>query len=740
MGGAFFASGFAALLYQVIWQRMLGLFAGSDAVTAALVVGAFLLGLGLGSLAAGLVADRLAPRRAAFAFALIEAGIAGFALLSRPFLYDLVVEQLGPLLTGRWAVFGVCFAGLLVPTFLMGLSLPVLAKAVVARIDTAASRIGLLYGVNTLGAAAGTLIGGFLIVGEIGFEASLLLGAMLNLLAGAAALSVRSRLPDRAPSAAVVPADIPAAQPGALGLPAWTVLVFLSGFLIIALEILWLRVLGIAGQGSAYAFPLILGVFLVADGAGLLYGAHWVQRLRDVRRAFILLQAWAALFAAATLLALWLLYPWPPFAAVMGIDQFRATLPAIGWLAALSVLLIGMPAFLLGMSIPVVQRAVQRDMALVGFRVGMVQLGNVFGNAAGSLVCGLVLLHLFGAAGTAVVLVGLAGAMLGWWLWHCARAGRRDAPALALAAAMAAAIAVFPGNTAWWSRIHAVGDGHRAIVAEDRSGVAVLRLKDGAGPMFITGHAQSRVPFWPHHVLLGALGPAIHRAPREVMVVGVGSGGTPYAAGWNPTTRSVRAIELIQPVYEVIRAYAALHPNSALAWLTRDPRFELVVGDGRREIFVSGRQWDVIEADAILPQTSHSGMLYSVEFLRLVRDSLRADGLFVQWAPTERVVESFVSVFPHAILLRPLSVLVGSKSPIPWDREAVLARLASPVFRAWATRARVDPAEFAQMIAEPPVVWGPDTPRNGGEVNTDLFPRDEYYLNNAVEWPNGPWH
>ncbi|MFQ3623841.1 MAG: fused MFS/spermidine synthase, partial [Acetobacteraceae bacterium] len=198
MGGAFFASGFAALLYQVIWQRMLGLFAGSDAVTAALVVGAFLLGLGLGSLAAGLFADRLAPRRAAAAFALIEFGIAGFALLSRPFLYDIVVEELGPLMTSRWEVFAVCFAGLLVPTFLMGLSLPVLAKAVVARIETAAHRIGLLYGINTLGAAAGTLIGGFLIVGEIGFEASIRAAAALNALAALAALAIRHRLPETA--------------------------------------------------------------------------------------------------------------------------------------------------------------------------------------------------------------------------------------------------------------------------------------------------------------------------------------------------------------------------------------------------------------------------------------------------------------------------------------------------------------------------------------------------------------
>jgi spermidine synthase len=743
MGCAFFASGFAALLYQVIWQRMLGMFAGSDAVTASLVVGAFLLGLGLGSLAAGLLADRLRPRQAALAFAAVELGIAGFALLSRPFLYDLVVERLGPVLTGRWEVFAVCFAGLMVPTVLMGLSLPILAKAVVARIETAAGRIGLLYGVNTLGAASGTLIGGFLIVGTLGFEASIRLGAGLNALAALGALAIRPRLPDGVPERGAAERDVrpvapPQLRPGALGLPAWTLLVFLSGFLIVALEILWLRVLGILGQGSAYAFPLILGVFLLADGAGLLCGARWLARIGDELRAFVLLQSWAALAAAASLLGLWLLYDWPPFAGAMAMDQFRISAGALARLAAIATVLIGPPAFLLGMSFPVVQRAVQRDLASVGFRVGVVQLGNIIGNAAGSLVSGLVLLHRLGSAGTASALLGLGGAMLAWWLVRSRRQGTRDSHALALAAALAWAFALFPANAPWWSRLHAVGPGQLALVAEDRSGVALLRLTGGEGPMFITGHTQSKLPFWPHHVLMGALGPAIHPAPRAVMVIGVGSGGTPYAAGWNPATRTVRAIELVQPVYGVIRDYAALFPESAPAWLLADPRVELAVGDGRREIFVSGRRWDVIQADAILPQTSQSGMLYSVEFLRLVRDSLTPGGLFVQWAPSRRVIETFVSVFPHTLLLRPGDVLIGSTAPIPWDREAVLARLDGAEFRAWVARAGLDDhAGFARLIADPPLRWDPATPRGGGEINTDLFPRDEYYLNNPVVRPDG---
>jgi predicted membrane-bound spermidine synthase len=736
LSAGFFASGFAALLYQVIWQRMLGLFAGSDAVTAALVVGAFLAGLGLGSLLAGFVADRLDPRRAAWAFIGCEVGIALFALASRTFFYDVVIDRLGPLMTEGWQVFAVCFVGLLAPTLLMGLSLPLLARAVVARLETAAGRIGWLYGVNTLGAAAGTLIGGFWLVGSIGFEAALWVGAGLNLLAAAGTLAVLGALPRMAaaaPAKATAEAAGGAGTDDGLGLPAWTFLVFLSGFFIIALEILWVRVLGIAGQANAYSFSLILGIFLVADGLGVVVGARWVKRVVDTRAAFFHLQSWAALYALATLLGFRQLYGWPVFDQFVGMETFRHGPAEIGIIAALGLVLIGPPAFLLGMSFPVVQKAVQRDLASVGFRVGLVQVGNIAGNAAGSLIGGLVMLHVLGTAGTARAVGLLAFAMLVLWLVLAARSGVRDRKGAALAAGLAVAVVLFPSNTVWWSRIHGVGPGQTAFVAEDRSGVVVLRLKDDAGPMFITGHTQSRLPFWPHHYFLGALGPALHPNPRDVLVIGSGSGGTPFAAGWNPETRHIRAIELIAPVYEVIRDYAATRPGSALAALTEDKRFDLVVGDGRREIFVSGARYDVIEADAILPQTSHSGMLYSVEFLALVRGALKPGGLFVQWAPTERVARSFLQAFPHVLMLQPISLVIGSDQPITFDAEALKARFGEPAFKAWAARAGVDISGFPGLFADPPRIWGPDTPRgNPEEVNTDLFPRDEFYLNNTL--------
>ena len=225
---AFFCSGFAALLCQIIWQRMLGVFAGSDTVSAALVVGAFLAGLGLGSIIGARLADRLSPYRALLGFALCEAGVAICALISKFFLYDFIAIGLADFVEQPAAIFALCFAGLVIPTTLMGASLPLLARAIATDLATVASRIGTLYSLNTLGAGLGALIGGWFIMGSLGFVTALIVAAGLDLVAAALALTLLpglSREKPAAPSRSVALAPEPFG-----GMALWCLLVFLSGY------------------------------------------------------------------------------------------------------------------------------------------------------------------------------------------------------------------------------------------------------------------------------------------------------------------------------------------------------------------------------------------------------------------------------------------------------------------------------------------------------------------------------
>ncbi|MFL1462040.1 fused MFS/spermidine synthase [Roseococcus sp. DSY-14] len=728
---AFFLSGFGALLCQIVWQRMLGVFAGSDTISAALVVGAFLTGLGLGSIIGAKWADRLSPRAALLGFALCEAGVAGFALLSKPILYDLIAMRLSAQVSSAPATFALCFAALVVPTTLMGASLPFLARAIATSLDTVAERIGALYGMNTLGAGLGALLGGWLIVGKLGFPGALGLAAGLDLLAAALALTLLRATPATAPAPPARAAATGAAAPFG-GLPLWCVLVFLSGYVIVALEIVWVRVLGQFGQYHAYLFPTVLGVFLLADGAGMALAARMVRRLSDPRPAFFLTQGLGFVLGAALLGALWLAIGLPPLRDWMGADFDRFGGREVALSTAIIVLVVAPPSFVIGMTFPFVQRAVQQDLASVGARVGWVQLANILGNAAGSLLTGLVTFHLLGTAGTMTLLAVLSLLLLLFWLAQ-SRAAR--APMLALAAATAAIALLTPANAAFWRRMHGVTGPTFATWGEDRSGVVLYRERATLpgredGRFFIMGHGQGFVPFLDTHILLGMLGPVLHPAPRRVLAIGIGSGGTPYGATFNPRTEEVRAIELVGPVLDSLRAIARERPDGPVAALLDDRRVTLEYGDGRRALTRGEGLYDVIEADAIRPQSSHSGLLYSAEFLQQVRARLAPGGLYVQWAPTWRVVDTFAAAFPHAVLLTPVNVMIGSDRPIPLDQPALLDRLRAPDATAFARRGNPASTDLAKLVEGPVTAWTPATPRVAPPL-TDMFPRDEFFLNHT---------
>jgi spermidine synthase len=721
--GLFFLSGVAALIYQTAWHRLLGLFAGADTIAAALVVGAFLLGLGIGSLAAGLYADRLSRRAALIAFAICEVGIALFAVLSPWLYYNVIYRELLPLAESRGVIFAIVFAGLLWPTFLMGCSLPFLSKAIVSQIAGSAQLIGWLYGLNTLGAGVGAFFGGWYLIGTVGFDNAVYFAALINLVVAGGGLLLARGLDMEVEG----PAKTTATPETAGGVVwRWSLLVFISGFLIVALQIVWYRLIGVLLQSNGYSFSLVLTVFLLGDAAGLMIGARVIDRIADPRRFFFLMQGIATALALA---GAWFVY------LGIGAGILPATFvdrdimgpnTANPALILLLLAVVVLPAsFIMGFSFPVVQKAVQRDLDRLGSRVGFVQLANIVGNSMGSLVAGLLLLDLAGTAGTLKLLVaiGLAFAVLQFagpratrWAWLPA-------------GVLAAGLLFFPGGEAFWRRVHGLTT-EKAIVAEDKTGLSLLKLTDDweNGRLYIQGHSQSSLPFATVHMFLGAIGPLTHNAPKRVLVIGSGTGGTPYAAGLNPATDKVRVIEIVEPVIKILRDCAYRGGCTGINELLSNRRSEVVVADGRHSLALDPTHYDVIEADAILPKSALSGLLNSRELFEQVKAKLTPGGIYVQWAPTERSVATFRSVFPYVTMVHP--AMLGSDRPIPYSREKIAALLARPEVTAHLKAARIDETELAKWFSDKKV----DVLNDGRTVptpspNTDFFPRDEYYLN-----------
>lgn len=720
--GLFFLSGAAALVYQTAWHRLLGLFAGADSIAAALVVGAFLLGLGIGSLAAGLLADRLSRRAALVAFALCEVGIAAFAVASPWLYYDVIYRELLPLSASRGVIFAVVFAGLLWPTFLMGCSLPFLSKAVVSEIAGSAQLIGWLYGLNTLGAGVGAFVGGWYLIGTFGFDKAVYVGAALNLVVAVGGLLLARGL---GMEDSKVPREkfLESSDGGVVW--RWSLLVFISGFLIVALQIVWYRLIGVLLQSNGYAFSLVLSVFLFGDAAGLLVGARTIDRIGDPRRFFFLMQGIATALALA---GAWFVY-WAIGAGVLPAnfvdrDLMSGSTADIAVIVFLLLIVVLPASFIMGFSFPVVQKAVQRDIDRLGQRVGLVQLANIVGNSAGSLVAGLMLLDLVGTAGTLMLLVAIGLGFAGLQIATSPGARWVYPPALLLILGLA----FFPPDRDFWRRLHGLAT-DKAIIDEDKTGLSVLKMTgEQDGKLYIQGHSQSRLPFDTVHVFLGAIGPLTHPAPRRVLVIGSGTGGTPYAAALHPATDRVRVIEIVAPVIETLRRYLGDGAKSGVDGLLGNPKFEIVVADGRHTLALDPTKYDVIEADAILPKTGLSGLLNSQEFFRQVQSKLAPGGLYVQWAPTERTIETFRSVFPYVTMVHP--ALLGSDRPIPYSRETILELLERPEIDIHLTSARIDRHELLKWFKDKKV----EVLNDGRTVparapNTDFFPRDEYYLN-----------
>jgi spermidine synthase len=736
--GLFFLSGFSALVYQIAWQRMLGAFIGSDSVAATIIVGAFLFGLGIGSLIAAAFADRLSLRSALRAFALCEIGIGAFACFSRTMFYDLFLGQLTSVAGKHLASSLIVLLALLPPTTLMGMSLPLLSRIIVDTIDRASARIGWLYGLNTLGAATGALLTGWILIGTFGFAVTVYASAAINFLIGGSALLWSGRLSPLRPLPNRIATEGHTEARNRLLL--WSIMVFVSGFLIISLEIVWFRVLGTMMRSNAYAFSLILGIFLLGDGLGIVVGAEVANTLANPRRAFQLLQGVMGIYALLSLEALFAINASTQLSLFWVEGPRRVTF-------AITLPIVLPPAFLLGMSFPITQRAIQDDPALVGRRVGLVQLCNVLGNAAGAVVTGLVLLHWLGTALTlrligvislAFVLVAFGDeTSIGRTELKSTVQRRRD---VALVIALLLLIAIFPSNGSFWSALHGTSLAEGAIVVEDRTGVSVLQTREARFPhagcqgdsIYIAGHAQSCVPFLPVHVVLGVLGAVLHPNPQDIFIIGQGTGGTPIAAGANPRTKHIRVVDIVAPVFDVMQKAAVRSGQDLLHKPIReyysDPRYTRTAADARHILLTEDTRYDIIQADAILPFTALSGQLYSTNYFRLAKSRLKPGGYVVQWMPTERAFASFLRVFPYVVSVNNF-IAIGSAGPIDFSDERLAAELGGPAGE-YLTKMGFDRRDvLAWLMSGSRRVWTPDDIRDDRDVNTDLFPKDEYYLN-----------
>lgn len=759
----FAVTGFSALTLQVVWQRVISMHAGVDLFSFATVVSAFLAGLGIGSLVGGTLADRLGPRRSLLAFAFSNAGIGVFAWLSIRLFYD-GYRAMVPHVSGTLGAFLFHFALLLVPTVLMGLSLPLVSRGIVDRVQDAGPLVGRLYAINTLGAGVGAAVAGWLMLGNLGFRGSVRVAGTLNLLAAALVLSLwrtATRLPEPEPEPAGAEAE-PTAPAGAEGAVwPWFVIYGLTGAVALGLEVAFFRVIDGLMRSNSYTFAHVLSLYLLLFGAGAAVASRVVRRVQRPERWFLSLQFGVGVAALAGLFMLVQLPGWlgvdGPLRRHFSIDGYNlgnyvfwppAELARLAFVHLIAPLMVmGAPVLLMGAAFPFAQSLVARRMDTLGRQTGRLLFANILGNVAGTLLVGFVLIDRIGTAGTFRLLAGL---LLVPGLAAAALAGdrvRRAVMAGGAVAVMGVALVVFPSNYKLWSFLHSAQDTDFSL-AEDRACVNALRRDGDEYLLFINGASQNGYPYDDYHVLIGLLPALMHPDPTDAMAVGLGIGATPYGMLLDDRLRRIDVVELCGGELDLLRSLAdGGSPENQR--LFSEERMHIHVGDGRKWLLKTGERFDVMTVDVIRPQSAFSGSLYSVEFYELVRSRMAEGGLFAQWLPSDRTANGVTEVFPHVLAFTVPTYhfsqfFLASDQPLHYDGAEMQRRLDTLVAAAGdrfvLPEGRLQSIRTVLGKARPvPLRAGEAT----GEVkphqlNRDLFPRDEYFLNNPVVVPRRP--
>lgn len=654
----FVISGFAGLMYQVLFSKALALVFGSTSTAAYTVLATYMGGMAIGAWLGGRIAE--SRRNPLILYAGCEFGI-GLYCAATPWIFQAVqwfyvtaasgaAPDAGMLTVLRIALGGI---SLLAPTILMGMTLPILARLFEQRSSSLGHSVAVLYGANTLGAAFGALLAGYFVLPLLGIYKTTLLTVVANFLVVLMAIQLYKRLRAEgsgraAPVAAgdAGPAMGGGAQALRLGRAA-VVALTVGGGVTLGLEVVYVHLLAVVAGNSTYAFSLMLFTFLLGLGAGA-EGARQLLKL-DLPLARML--AWLEFALAAMILLgvyLWDAMPgyFAEFAAYPITREFASREFVRG---AVCMVAMFPPAFFIGALYPIAMECVGRAWTTHKVRaLGYAAALNTFGNITGVLLAGFVLLPQIGALRSAQLLA-LVSLLVGAGVLLAAPtvAGRR-APAWAPAVLVLALLATQPGSFDYtrltsganvYFEAHTVGkvidhaesvDGGLTSVNEavtPRGGRLLTLYTNGKfqGNNSLEGEMKAQVGF--------ALAPLLHTAKRErALVIGYGTGAsarTLHAAGF----REMEVVDLSADIVTLADRYFG-EVNDAV---TRQPGVHTHITDGRNYLLLQDRSYDLISMEVSSIWFAGAGSLYNREFYQLVKRRLRPEGVLQQWVQLHHI-------------------------------------------------------------------------------------------------------
>lgn len=716
-------AGSTFLVWEVSWQRLLGLELGATVTASAIVLAVFMSGLGLGAALWGHVArhtERVERLLAGLLVGVAVVGLASHPLLARglPALYAGLAGQAA----AEPVAYLLAAVGLLAPTLLMGGVFPLLSQLAVRGGGSVAGALGRLYALETLGSALGGLLAGFVLLGMLGQLGAMAAAAAVNLVLAAWALTLRAgplAVADEIPALVpgrrerregVVPADPATLRRAAL------IATGACGLALLALQVLWLRAFKVYFTNTSYTFALVASLAILGVFAGSALFARRGPHLRDALRG---LASVLVALALTALVGLVLVVRLPHLVMLPLGDALAAPLMRVLALPALTALLIVLPpAVCTGYAFPLACRMVAATRSALGRDVGLTLLANTAGAVLGPVLATFVLIPWLGAATSIALVAALVLAVAGWVESRRAAGRARNllyggAAALAVLVLAAPTLRVLPPSFTAFDRDVLF---YRESV-EGTLTVGQDRQPGGTKHTFVNNSAVIGSSYDAIKVvkMVGHFPFLLGLEARDVLVVGFGIGVTTSAIASHEVVERIDCVELVPGLLDAARYYRDLNHGVA-----DDPRLHVIGGDGRHHLQRTDRIYDLISCDPTHPILG-SGNLYTVDYFELCREHLAPGGMVSQYLPLhklgtpefEGLIATFGAVFPHSTvwLGHYHAVLLGSDQPLAVDfadwADAVDALGDDPHFYVdpyhLAATLALDDAAIARLIATRPL-------------------------------------
>jgi spermidine synthase len=631
--GILFLSGANGLMMEIVFRRQLLLALGVTHYSLGTVLTVFMAGLALGSFLFGRMADKIRYPVKLYGLLEIGVGLSGLLLIG-------IFPYLDPIYVQLHLIFGITGSPnvllklipaalvLLIPTTLMGGTLPVIGKALAHENHSAGSPLGLLYGVNTFGGVMGVIGATFFLLGNAGALLTLAIVSILNTIIGLVSLLIFGKI-KRVTSGAPDPKN-PHSKPGkpqtnTLRVAKISLAVFfLAGFAALSLEVHWTRILAYVVGSHGYAFGIILAAFL----CGIALGSSIVSRFADVskRPVFWLgltqfMVAGMAFGASITMFKLQGLTGWLTWRAGDSWDLF-----IIAEMVILFALLLA-PTFCMGSVFPLVMTICVKSYNKLGQSVGNAYMLNTLGSILGAFFAGFIFIPYLGITQglkLTILISIIGGAMLFFSL------SRK--PIIKTSVVVSIGIV---GTMLFYSplgyRLQHLRVGERLIFYDESSSATVSVREDETGGRMLSVNGLDEVPVDPASLLtfrvLAHLPMLLHPNPSNVMVLSLGGAITTGSVARHPL-KQIDAVELCPPVAKAAELFEPWNHG-----VLRDPRLQIILQDGRNYLLTTQKKYDVITADATHPWSADSWILYTAEMYHLVHSRLTERGIFCQWVP-----------------------------------------------------------------------------------------------------------